>query len=85
MSKGIIVVDIPENCLNCDLRSASGYCLRGRRDIFKFGMMLDKTKECPIKPLPVYRDERYTHYDSDYYRAEGWNSCLDALLEDDRW
>lgn len=82
MSKGIIVVDIPENCLNCDLRSASGYCLPGHRDILKFGMTLDKPKECPIKPLPDRKppspmiEEYYNPYDN------GWNSCLDTLLED---
>lgn len=27
MTKGIVVVDIPENCRECELRTASGYCI----------------------------------------------------------
>ena len=87
MSRGIIVVDIPENCLNCDMRSATGYCLPGHKDIFGIAMSWDKPKDCPVKKLPEQKkpskltpspmiDHYYTAYD------KGWNDCLDTILSD---
>ncbi len=85
MSKGIIVVDIPENCLNCDLRSASGYCLLGHKDILVLAVNCNKPKDCPVKQLPERKtpskltpgptvEHYYTPYD------KGWNDCLDTIL-----
>lgn len=87
MIKGIIVVDVPEDCLNCDLRSATGYCLPGHKNVFRMSMMWSKPKDCPVKQLPERKppskltpspmiDHYYTDYD------KGWNDCLDTILSD---
>lgn len=84
MSKGFIVVDnIPEMCGNCKMCFENEYY-----DQFECYFMPgenikpDEEKRpdwCPIKPMPERRDEHKTCYNSDYYRAEGWNSCLDEI------
>ena len=51
MSKGIIVVDVPADCLNCGLRSATGYCLPGHKDIFRLAISWNKPKDCPVKRI----------------------------------
>lgn len=51
MSKGIIVVDVPKNCRECHLRTATGYCLPGRMDVFVYGLQNSKTEFCPIQEL----------------------------------
>lgn len=94
MSKGIIVFDnIPECCVmpdgrvKCPLAHNTIFCSRfspkgiditnGEWDeIYDQGIRPDW---CPIRPMPERRDEQHTHYDSDFYRAEGWNSCIDEL------
>ena len=35
---------------------------------------------CPLKPLPQKRCYANCYYDSDYYRAEGWNDCIDEIF-----
>ena len=85
MSKGIIVVYVPEDCLNCDLRSATGYCLPGHKDILGIAMSGGKPKDCPIKTLPVRKPQdnhspspMIEHYYTPYNK--GWNDCLDTIL-----
>lgn len=85
MSKGIIVVDIPENCLNCDLRSATGYCLPGHKDILEMAMNRSKPKDCPIKHFPKKKLPRKltpSPMVEDYYTAydQGWNDCLSKMI-----
>ena len=52
MSKGIIVVDVPENCKKCEYRLTNGYCIPSRKDIFKFALSDQKPDRCPIKLMP---------------------------------
>lgn len=46
--KGIIVVDIPECCRECEMRTESGYCIPTHKDIFRYGLREEKPKWCPI-------------------------------------
>ena len=82
MSKGIVVVDIPNmDCRECQcFREQYPACgVVGRYIDPIVGRIPDW---CPIRPLPEKRDEHSACYDSDYYCAEGWNDCLDELLKD---
>ena len=38
MAKGIIVVDVPKNCRECHLRTATGYCLPERMGVFVYSL-----------------------------------------------
>lgn len=84
MNKGVIVVDLPENCLECSLRDSIGYCELSHKDIFKFAVSLNKPKDCPVKPIPEKKTpdkfkpspmikEYYNPYD------KGWNDCLEEI------
>ena len=58
MSKGIIVVDIPENCLNCGCKlcfDRSYYCGAKARylDDWEFDIQNEKPDWCPIRQIPV--------------------------------
>lgn len=76
MAKGFILVDVPENCLNCI------FC----REISKgINYTQDKPDWCPIRELPKRKKpmtigtlspmikEQYYEFDS------GYNACLDYL------
>ena len=86
MTKGIIVLDeIPEKCNQCNFWFAKATvpveyrCMGLQREITENELTKKKPDWCPIKKIPERIDEHNTHYDSDYYRAEGWNACLDEI------
>lgn len=51
MGNGIVRVEIPENCRECDLRTIEGYCIPAHKDIFLFGVRGGKPAWCPIKEI----------------------------------
>lgn len=52
MAKGIIMVDVPENCKECKYRLANAFCIPSRKDIFKFALSNKKPDWCPIQKMP---------------------------------
>ena len=84
MSKGIIVVDMPEKCCNC----AMGF---HNECSDRFECFLEPTKElndpdhvkpnwCPIKPIPE-KAHHTNHCDNGRY-DKGWNECIDEILKE---
>lgn len=84
MAKGFILVDVPDNCRECTLRTESGWCLCAKKDIFLYGLKCGKPDWCPILELPKRKkaskftvspmiEEQYSEFDS------GYNACLDYL------
>jgi hypothetical protein len=67
--KAILVIDMPESCDKCRFYNA-GNCYAG-----------GKTDWCPIRPMPEKINEDNSCYDSDFYRAEGWNDCIDEITQ----
>lgn len=81
--KGIIVVDIPKNCRECEMRTESGYCIHTHKDVFRYGLREEKPDWCPIKPMPKRKTGRsLPEYDTDIHYEIGWNSCIDAIIEE---
>lgn len=85
MAKGIIVVDIPENCYKCcasvSYGNGMGFCRGCERNI---DYILSRRPDwCPIKPMPEKQnndnlyDEYYDGFDA------GWNACIDEILKGD--
>ena len=85
MAKGILVVDIPENCYECYMSELYGdgvvFCGGCERN-------MDYTESrrpdwCPIKSIPEKQinnnlyDEYYEGFDA------GWNACIDEILKGD--
>lgn len=82
MARGIIVVDVPVKCEHCKLAKYvtcnDRFCMPMRKYVY-IEQMYRKPDWCPIRPIPERVDEHDTHYDSDYYRAEGYNACLNEI------
>ena len=92
--KGIIVVDMPENCFKCGLKKRpigmhfpeDMICAINGESIYKYkpnnvnGM---KPDWCPIREVPVTLEEiKSPHSMGDFQRkgfSRGWNSCIDAI------
>lgn len=95
MAKGIIVVDMPENCKKCEYRLTNGFCIPSRKDIFKFALSNEKPDWCPIRSLPERKD--YKGPDAvngtlmstrakqaiDEAGKMGWNACIDEILKEE--
>ena len=79
MSKGIIVVDIPDKCDGCEMCGTligKVICVAMIKRIHDINA---RPEWCPIKPVP----ERACHeeyWDNGRY-DKGWNECLEAILK----
>lgn len=84
MSKAVLTLDMPENCLRCDFSRPYGkkhYC--SMSDRFMFVEEDEESKfpdpKCPLRKLPEKKEaSRYMNeQEKGYY--EGWNACIDAI------
>lgn len=81
MSKGIILVDVPECCDKCDLMCYDQY-----KDKFCFMVGFDEPIEddkpdwCPIKPAPEKIQHKSRQGLLQEQVALGWNLCIDEIL-----
>lgn len=90
MAKGMIVVDkIPRNCRNIRGDTENGcphggmVCQISLNDVMQHVQDGTRPDWCPIQHMPEKRNEHDACYDSDFYRAEGWNACIDEILKGD--
>lgn len=84
MSKSLLVIDTPNCCKKCELLCDLGdwICMGSHthREIKKKERSENSKPDwCPLHPFPEQRNESDTYYESDYYRAQGWNSCIDEI------
>lgn len=84
MAKGIIVVDIPENCENCLFSMAHAaplqdclYCTVLTMGVIRKSQ-IKRPNWCPIKPMPE-RAYHENYCDNGRY-DKGWNDCLNEVL-----
>ena len=86
MTKGIIVVDMPETCRHIRGEKEKGcpfggmVCQVTQRDVMEYLVKGSKPDWCPIKPMP----ERANHegYCDNGRYDKGWNDCLAELMKD---
>lgn len=94
MSKAVLVIDAPKNCLRCKFLSKSVHSINGNRycrlDVtepvvsgdyrIEFKEMDKRADFCPLVVLPEERDVRtYGTGEKGFYEAKGWNACLDEI------
>ena len=91
MSKAILVMDMPESCTECqfcrEIDEIDACCeiAREPRDESLCRMIGKYDKErpdwCPLKEVPG-RDKE-SHYPDEYMDGftDGWNRCIDNILE----
>lgn len=82
--KAVLVIDMPDMCLNCDLYAFQS-CYPLQRRIDRDGLkMVDKPEWCPLKPLP--RKAELENYSSgligmvDTAWMKGYNECLEYIV-----
>lgn len=77
MAKGIILIDIPMYCQDCDCLDNEHWCGVTGYSIYNGRA----EKYCPIKELPEKQVRDYPEYDK--YIAgydDGWDACIDEIL-----
>lgn len=85
MSKSVLVIDTPENCISCSIsRDCSNILETCTFCPITGKCVLDKEAEtipdwCPLKPLPEKDDfdDPYEEYYTGY--RDGWNRCLEEI------
>lgn len=86
MSKSVLVIDTPENCISCSIsRDCSNILETCTFCPITGKCVLDKEAEtipdwCPLKPLPEKDDfdDPYEEYYTGY--RDGWNRCLEEIV-----
>ena len=82
MSKSVLVIDTPKNCIYCPLLNGSDECMVQDDDAnFNASDSWDELmKGCPLKPLPEKDDfdDPYDEYYTGY--SDGWNRCLEEIV-----
>ena len=83
MAKAVLVMDMPERCADCPLRSSekTSYvcCYLTLKNISSTDYYDKKPDWCPLRELP----EKANHpaYCDNGRFDKGWNACLDMILE----
>ena len=81
MNKGIVVVDVPENCYDCEYTFNKESCeLTNWLDVKQYISTDTKPDWCPIIPLPEKIHYQSRHSIDDEQFASGWNACIDEIL-----
>ena len=77
MSKAILVMDMPKKCGECSLRM-SMICTPTLKDIDSVNAKMDW---CPLREVPQKKDEEKAYTMTQYQRSQGYNECIDEILE----
>lgn len=87
MSKSILVIDMPECCVDCEFVDcdANGWvCGRTNKEIYRNEANDKRPDWCPLKAVPKKRDlkdiENHVGLGTDYIWSEGYNACIDEIL-----
>lgn len=84
MSKAILVIDMPDDCFECNFcveMAAQDRCVAVGERIFT----IKKPDWCPLKPVPekydIEAEKNKPHdRDCDWEFESGYNVCLDEIL-----
>lgn len=85
MSKAILVMDMPDSCIECPCRTRNREevnicnCLYENNKLAVYNLMHERPDWCPLKPVPE-KQIYYTFNDYDNASMDGWNECIDVIL-----
>lgn len=85
MDKAVLVIDMPSCCDECFALDDNGdypFCIITQEQRgYTFRTREQKMDRCPLKPMP----KKLEGNDSVYYQwgdyEDGWNHCIDNLIE----
>lgn len=82
MSKSVVVIDTPKNCLKCPLLSGADECLMQDEDAnFSADSFEDLRAGCPLVEMPEKIPEPIGFEEmSTSVKRIGWNACIDKIL-----
>lgn len=82
MSKAVLIMDMPESCRDCMIRSLADDCQTTGRYVQGYRHNNSKPDWCPMKELPeMCHITGASGQTKDYvngYRT-GWNDCIDII------
>ena len=83
MSKAILVMDMPDSCMGCNLlycdaENNSESCQAREKSRIVDLENEDKPDWCPLREMPEEREENHIGT-YEYNFNEGWNACIDAI------
>lgn len=80
--KALLVMDMPESCGKCPLRSLSDDCEVVGRHVRDCSHLKNKPDWCPLKPMPEKKNyEALSDKNPCKAWGNGWNACIDEILE----
>lgn len=83
MSKAVLVMDMPERCADCPLRSSekTSYvcCYLTLKNISSTDYYDKKPDWCPLRELPEKKERRIGEHGERMFRA-GFNACLNEIM-----
>lgn len=87
MGKSYLIIDTPENCLECKLKKYyveidTFTCEVGLAVGSRWGHINLESKPdwCPLRPLP----DKLKFHDCKYNaEVKGWNDCIDKILKEE--
>lgn len=86
MSKAVLVMDMPERCADCPLRSSkkTSYvcCYLTLKNISSTDYYDKKPDWCPLRELPEKKERRIGEHGERMFRA-GFNACLNEIMRQD--
>ena len=93
MRKSVLVIDTPKSCLDCELSYDCYSCSITGTKFYtdNFDCSTSILEDCPLSPIPErinlrqYVDNTACNLDSvlAYQYAQGYNNCIDDILEGD--
>ena len=81
MSKAILVIDMPFNCIECELRHMHT-CSYAKKDVLGYYDMSFRPGWCPLREMPEKEDiHKVIMIDKEYGDGwnAGWNACVDWI------
>lgn len=80
MSKSVLVIDTPEDCMRCPLLAGLDDCMvQDEVTNFDAGTLDELIQTCPLMTLPEKDNESYPVETFDAGYVEGWNTCIDEI------
>ena len=83
MSKAVLVMDMPENCMKCPMVNSSDERILQDEDAnFAADTWEDLKAGCPLVELPEKIPEPKEGYETieESVKRVGWNACIDKML-----
>lgn len=78
MSKSVLVIDTPKNCLECIMLTETHDCIMQDKEANYIAYSYTKLREgCPLREMPEKKNFWSEEHGGKF--SEGWNACIAAI------